>query len=135
MKAACVFLLLAVLGNARADDFVAATVASYHFDRERKYNEQNFGLGWERSITDNAYVHVGFYKNSFSEDTFYALGGYAPLRAGKWKIGAMFGAVTGYRHSVDPMLTASAIREWKNFGVNILVAPAAVAVQIKWRLK
>jgi len=114
---------------------LAATLTSYHFKRDPDYNERNYGLGLECTFTRDWRGHAGFYRNTFNRNTTYAFASNTPWRLGPWKVGYVFGAGTGYTHAVDPVAGGFLIREWKDFGINVAVHPAAIALQIKWRLQ
>ena len=119
---------------AYADDYIVITTTSYHFNREKDYNEKNFGIGAERSYENDWRGHAGVYRNSFDRTTVYALASYTPYRLGKWQVGGAGGLGTGYNsRPVGILVGGFAIREWKTFGVNVIVHPAAVALQAKFK--
>ena len=120
---------------ANADDYITFTARSYHYDRSSDHNEDNHGIGYEKSFNDRWSGHVGYYKNSMAKDSFYALASYHPWMLGKWKTGVSFGGATGYNHPVDPAGGVMFMREWKSIGVNILVTPVVSGIQLKWNLK
>jgi len=132
-------LIVLVLANqkpARCEEYVVMTVRSYHLDRNKGYNEQNWGLGYERKFSDEWSFSSGYYRNSFDRDTLYVFGAYTPWRIAGWRFGSLFGVVTGYDEGrVSPWITGVATKEWGRFGLNVVVAPAAVALQVKWRLE
>src|SRR3990167_5006422 len=76
---------------AYADDYIAITTTSYHFNREKDYNEKNFGIGAERSYAADWRGHAGAYRNSLDRATIYALASYTPSRLGKWQVGGAGG--------------------------------------------
>jgi len=121
----------------KAEDYVVATLASYHFNRSKDYNERNYGLGFERTYEDNWRGHAGAYKNSLDRTTAYVLTSYTPWRWGEWHAGGAAGLGTGYNsRPIGVLVGGFAIREWRNgFGVNVIVHPTALALQIKWSLK
>lgn len=134
------FVVLMLLGigyprKAHGDDYVTATLTSYHFDRSKNYNERNYGLGYERQFDENWRGHFGFYENSKYRTTVHAFASYSPWRVGDWRAGVMFGPATGYSHTVSVLAGGVLMREWKHFGVNVVVNPAAVGLQVKWSLK
>jgi hypothetical protein len=118
---------------AYGQEYVVATTRAYHFDRGRDYNESNFGLGYERRVSENWSLATGYYKNSFSRDTVYLFGAYTPYQLSGWRFGPLVGLVTGYERHPSPWLTGVATKDWGRFGVNVVWAPAAVALQVKWR--
>lgn len=48
-------------------------LASYHFNRDYDWNEENYGLGVEYG--GETYTGVGYFRNSYAEDSFYILQG------------------------------------------------------------
>lgn len=123
--------LMALIASAQT--FAVATVTSYHFDRSKEYNERNGGIGLERRYSDNWSGSVGYFRNSFNRDTLYLFAGYTPIRYRDWRLGVVFGGVTGYDNRVSPWITGVATRDFGRFGVNLVFAPAAVALQLKYR--
>ena len=118
-----------------AQDYLVATVTSFHFDRSKDYNESNFGLGIERRYSDEWAGSVGYFKNSFYRNTVYVFAGYTPYRYGEWRYGVVVGAVTGYENNVSPWITGVATRDYGRFGVNIVLAASAMALQVKVKWK
>lgn len=119
----------------KADDYITFTARSYHYDRSSDHNEDNHGIGYERSFNDRWSMHVGAYKNSMARTSTYAFSSYHPWMLGQWKTGVSFGLTTGYTHPVDPAAGLMFMREWKSIGVNILVTPVVSGIQLKWNLK
>lgn len=69
---------------------------SYHLDRDRHFNERNFGLaGQYRFSTDHA-VAAGYYRNSLGNTSHYALYKYTPLHYGPLNLGVQAGVLDGY---------------------------------------
>ena len=131
--AAC--LLLSPI-TTRADDYIVSTLASYHFNRETNYNERNYGLGWEHKYSEETRTGAGFYKNSFYRTTGYVFAAYTPLEVLGTHWGGIGGFVSGYEEDrLSMMIGVFGTKEWKNAGINVLLNPAAVAVQVKWRVK
>ena len=131
-------LALALFGAAhrvRADDYLVATARSYHFKRDPDQNENNTGVGFERTFRDDWRGHAGVYRNTFDRNTIYVFASNTPWRLGEWRVGYAIGAGTGYAHAVDAVGGGFLIREWRDFGINVAVHPAAVALQIKWRIR
>jgi hypothetical protein len=85
--------------------------ASYHFTRQyhgRNYNEINYGIGGGGMNTvgnNNFGVTATYLKNSFNNDSIYAIGHYTNswLRLGKFtnSTGLMIGLATGYETRYD----------------------------------
>ncbi len=133
-------LLLGWAGEAHAQaqtqtppqTYLTVTLASYHFNRDRQYNERNFGLGIERRLSDDWSVSTGFYKNSFYRDSLYALASYTSARLAGWRLGVVFGGVTGYNDGLCPWVTGLATRDFGGFGINVVLGTAGVALQAKY---
>src|SRR5437773_151483 len=51
--------------------WVNAGLLSYHFDRNKNYNETNLGLGGEALLAPDHALMAGFYKNSEREHSRY----------------------------------------------------------------
>jgi len=130
-------LVLAYHKPASSQEYAVATVRSYHLDRNKGYNEQNWGLGYERRLSDDWSIATGFYRNSFRRDTVYLFGAYTPWQMAGWHIGPLMGVATGYDKDrpFSPWLTGVAAKDWGRFGLNVVVAPTAIALQVKWRLE
>lgn len=119
--------------------------ASYHFDRDRNLNGNNYGLGAEyRFSTENA-LTVGRFYNSDRYYSNYAGVYYQPLQWGPVRFGAVFGGFNGYPHMKEggwflaavPMASA----EWGRFGLNLAYVPTlqnrlygAISLQIKIKI-
>ena len=85
-----------------AQTYIQINGASLH-DRPG-YNQFNYGLGVEQTVTDKWNVAAGWYRNSEWHGSAYAYGRYSVYRNGPWDLGIGVGAVTGYqRMSVLPM--------------------------------
>ena len=135
----CMLLVCAIgwLAAVRADDFLVATCCSYHFER-KGYNERNYGLGLEHSISRDCRLLAGFYDNSLYRQTVYAGAVYAPLRTGQWHFGAVMGVFTGYAPQPEPLAAPVLMWEGEHLGVNLLVIPipqGLVGAQLKWRFE
>lgn len=113
---------------------------SYHFDRGRGFNEQNFGIGLEYEFNKDVSLAVGQYRNSIDRTSRYAAVAYTPLHAGNFSFGAAVGTVDGYyfrNGGFIPMAMPMATYETKHFGVNALYVPkmkdisSVVGVQFK----
>ncbi|PRC91536.1 hypothetical protein [Solimicrobium silvestre] len=115
---------------------------SYHFDRDKGLNGDNYGLGAEyRFSTVNA-VTVGRFYNSDREYSNYAGLYYQPLAIGPFRLGVVAGGFNGYPKMKDggwflaaiPMASA----EWGRVGLNIAIVPSykdrlygAISLQLK----
>lgn len=123
-----------ILAKAFSQDYIVSTVTSFHFDRNKDYNEKNLGIGIERRFSEEWSASTGYFRNSFDRDTVYVFAGYTPMRIAGWRTGVVFGAVTGYENRVSPWVTGLLMRDFGRVGVNLVVAPAGLALQLKWAL-
>jgi tetrahydromethanopterin S-methyltransferase subunit B len=119
---------------ASAQDYLVTTVTSFHFDRNKDYNEKNLGLGIERRFSETWSASTGYFRNSFNRDTVYVFAGYTPIEVYGWRVGMVGGAVSGYDRRITPWLTGLIMRDFGRVGVNIVAAPAGLALQLKWAL-
>lgn len=125
--------LVALIANAQT--YAVATLASYHFDRDKRYREINPGLGLEHRLSDTWSVSAGFFRNSFDRHTNYVFAGYTPVEVMGWRTGVVAGAVTGYEDRASPWFTGVATRDFGSIGVNIVFAASAIALQVKVKLR
>ena len=113
-------------------DWLVFTLASRH--HKRGYNERNWGIGAEYGLTEDWRAAAGTYRNSFSQQTFYAGAMYLPLRYGDWRIGGAVLAATGYDQSPVFLPFPVISYERKEWGFNLgPILPTVVGVQIKFR--
>lgn len=136
--------MLAAGGEALAGDTsLVLSGLSYHFDRTKKYNEQNFGLGLEHRLSEDFRLSMGWYRNSLYRTSRYAGLTYAPLELGPARIGVSLGAVTGYYRDPDRVLALvlPTLMIDGAVGINIGIVPPSkmtggggMAMQLKWRL-
>lgn len=98
-------LLFIVLGaifasTANAGDWqVQIAGISKHSDKRAgsvPWNESNAGAGLRYNLTPELSGQVGFYKNSFSKQTNYALVQWTPLVVWRFKGGVFGGYASGY---------------------------------------
>ena len=145
MKYAVCFLLgmvamVAIQG--KTADWITSTVRSYHMER-KGYEEQNYGIGIERSLFGNTSLALGFYRNSERRDSVYGAAVYCPFtsRWGNWRGCGLAGGVTGYNETVAPLAGGVLSYEGKEWGVNLLILPnkrgdftaGVIAFQVKRR--
>lgn len=136
------FLVTQCLPAHAADNWIAASVTSYHADTHGEhYNSRNFGLGAERTDGNLSYM-AGAYRNSLDRTSAYALVGYAPIELGPFRFGIAAGAVTGYPRlnngHVGPAAVGLIRYESGRFGVNVVLippveksSPITVGLQVK----
>jgi len=132
-----VFMVLA--SPALSQTWLTVTTASHHFDRN-DYEEQNWGLGLEHSLSEQWRVTAGIYRNSFSKTSIYVGGVYSPFAFGPAAVGVMGGLFTGYGDHLQPVLAPVLSLEGRRLGANLLYVPpygdhrGLVALQLKWKL-
>jgi len=125
--------LVALIANAQT--YAVATITSWHFDRDKNYNESNFGLGIEQRLNQEWSISAGYFRNSFDRHTNYAFVGYTPVEVMGWRTGIVAGGVTGYEDGISPWFTGVATRDFGSIGINIVIATSAIALQVKLRLR
>jgi len=116
--------------------------ASYHWDRDKGLNGNNYGLGAEYRFSTVAALTAGRFYNSNREYSNYVGVYYQPLQLGPFRIGAVAGGFNGYPNMKEggwflaavPMVSA----EWNRFGINLAIVPSlqnrlygAISLQIK----
>ena len=124
------------------DTWIAASVASHHFDREGDHNERNWGVGVEHGIAPQVRLVAGAYRNSLYDTSHYAGANWTPLVFGPVRLGVMAGAVDGYNANhgryipvVVPLLSV----EQGRVGANLLYLPrykddaGVIGLQLKYR--
>lgn len=142
MKYLALAAVLAMGGEAIASETsLVISGISYHFERAKKYNEQNFGLGLEHRLSENWRAGAGWYRNSFYRTSWYAGATYAPLAIGPVRLGMSLGVVTGYYKDPDrvlPMVVPTLSVEGGGWGANMVVMPPSkqtggggIAMQLK----
>ena len=111
------------------------STTSYHTRQWARdsLNQDNPGLGIEYHCTQNSGFAAGFYKNSYSRTSLYALATYTP-----WHIslpegfsvaaGGAFGAISGYTRAeapARPLLGAALVqvRSAGGYGINLVAVP------------
>ena len=123
----CLAPCAAFAGTWRMD----ANLASVHTEAwaRRSLNQVNPGLGVEYQVNRSWAYTAGFYKNSYSRRTMYALAEWTPLHLGAaqgWHVdaGLAGGLVSGYRRSevpCEPFAAGAVVR---------LVAPSGVSLNL-----
>ena len=98
-----------------------------------KLNQKNPGLGITYSFAPDWSASAGFYKNSFSRPSMYAVGVWTPLHwrvSQNWHVdvGGEAGALTGYSRANNPAAPFGAavlvrLRNEKGFGANVVIVP------------
>lgn len=87
---------LIIFSPAHAQVSVWGHGVSFH-PEGANWNEKNWGLGVRYEFTPEWSAQVGFYKNSYSRRSEYALAQWQPLAVGPVRLGAFAGYLSGYR--------------------------------------
>ncbi|MBS1992568.1 MAG: hypothetical protein JSS83_18750 [Cyanobacteria bacterium SZAS LIN-3] len=125
------------LENAFKNAWVDVNGVSYHFKRNPKHNERNWGVGLEFPVSDRSTVLVGTYNNSNWRQSNYVWYEYTPWHIGPVKFGLMGGGVTGYRSGMNVMPVAGLAFTGGSdrVGFNIVCLPPVVcAASIKFKV-
>ena len=126
--------------KAHADTWLSATVASYHGNRDRGYNERNYGLGFEHDRSATTRWAAGFYENSHYRTTVYGGLLWLPVQAGPFRFGVLGSVATGYTHAVTVVPLPTIAVESRHFGANIGIVPSlhrsigVIGLQLKAKL-
>ena len=118
---------------------------SYHWDRDKNLNNNNYGLGAEYQFSTVSSITAGRFYNSDREYSNYLGLYYQPLQLGAFHLGAVAGGFNGYPHMKNGNWFLAAIpvasAEWGKFGLNIAFVPSiqnrlygAVSVQLKVKI-
>lgn len=137
------FLGFEVFKKAHAQTYVTASVASYHLDRSKHHNEQNWGLGFEHEVYQDVRLTAGFYRNSNYLDSTYVGVAWMPLKLGDFKFGGFGGGFTGYAIDIKWGILPVMAYERGNWGANLTYAPTTggkdssgvLGLQLKYLLK
>jgi len=126
----------------RDDMWLVMSGASYHFQRDPKHNERNWGLGLEIKLDNDKSIVFGQYRNSIDNESHYGGITWLPYHMGPVSMGGMFGIIDGYRplHGKPiPMIMPFATIEGKSLGLNIMAMPpigdlsAVIGAQLKYK--
>lgn len=138
MRALLAALLFAASPALAGDFWAVATIGSYHFNRDKAYNERNFGLGVEYGMTENTRFVAGFYDNSKYKHTNYVGAVWTPINLGGFTRAGLVGmCATGYADNVMCAPIPTITLEGRRFGANFVIAPTfkdvdgAIALQLK----
>jgi hypothetical protein len=143
MKKVFITLLLMPSLAVAGEWWGVATLASYHVNTEKKFNQRNYGLGLEYQTGDMAYV-AGQYKNSHYRSSVYAMAVWTPLSVGVLHAGGAIGVVNGYpginNGGLGPAAVGIVKLEMQRVGLNLVVSPAVsnnspltFALQVKFK--
>lgn len=118
---------------------------SYHFQRDKGFDDTNPGFGAEYRFSTVASVTAGRFHNSDRQMSNYAGVYYQPWSIGPVRLGAVIGAFDGYPKMRDGGWFLAAIPvvsvEYQRVGVNFAIVPTykerlhgAISVQLKFKL-
>lgn len=118
---------------------------SYHYNRDKNLNDNNYGLGAEYRFNTVASITAGRFYNSDREYSNYAGLYYQPFSIGPVRIGAVVGGFDGYpkMHNGGWFLAAIPMLgyEYQRIGVNIALIPSykdrlygAISFQLKLKI-
>ena len=118
---------------------------SYHFQKEKGFNNSNLGLGGEYRYTTTSSVMAGIFDNSDRQTSRYAGWCWQPIELGPSRFGAVIGSIDGYPHMLNGSwflaVVPTASFEYKNIGANLLIVPGykdrvhgAISLQLKFRV-
>ena len=85
------------------------------------WNERNPGLGVRYQHTPDLGVQAGFYKNSMSTQTVYAVAQWTPLHVGPLSAGAFAGVAT--RYTLPVVVGALATVQGKRWSATVRAVP------------
>jgi len=118
---------------------------SYHFQRDKGFDDTNPGFGAEYRLSTVASVTAGRFHNSDRQMSNYAGVYYQPWAIGPVRLGAVIGGFDGYPKMRDGGWFLAAIPvvsvEYQRVGVNFAIVPTykerlhgALSVQLKFKL-
>ncbi len=118
---------------------------SYHFQREKALNNNNFGFGGEYRYSTVSSFTLGLIDNSDRKTSHYTGWYWQPLGLGPVRFGAVVGAMDGYPKMVHGgwffAIIPTATIEYKNVGANLMYVPSyqdrlygAISLQLKFKV-
>lgn len=118
---------------------------SYHFQRDKGFDDTNPGFGAEYRFSTVASVTAGRFHNSDRQMSNYAGVYYQPWAIGPVRLGAVIGGFNGYPKMRDGGWFLAAIPvvsvDYQRVGVNFAIVPTykerlhgAFSVQLKFKL-
>lgn len=118
---------------------------SYHFQKDKGFNNQNWGLGGEYRYSTTSSIVAGSSYNSVRRTSHYAGWHWHPLALGPIHFGVVAGGVNGYPGANNggwfPVVIPAASFEYKSVGANLILIPrvnnvvyGAISLQIKIKL-
>jgi hypothetical protein len=145
MKKLLTALIVMAAPAAWADLWVNPGFYSYHFQRDKGFNNVNTGLGFETTLTEKYALTAGVFENSDRETSRY-VGVYAmPFKIAGFKAGAAIGAFDGYPKMRNggwfPAAIPTVAFEGRQLGLNVSFIPTigdrlhgALTFQVKYNL-
>ena len=117
-------------------------MVSYHFERDKNFNNSNWGAGLEYRFNTVASVTAGRFYNSDRQYSNYAGVYYQPIAIGPIKLGAVVGGFNGYPNTNNGGWFAAVLPAitWEGdlLGANIFLIPTisdrvhgAISAQLK----
>ena len=134
MKILTIILLLILANNSYSEESeykFNIHLASYHFNRDYDWNEKNYGFGVEKH-TDSVYFGVGYFKNSYNEDSFYLSIGVDTVMFNSVEIGLFSGIASGYsqhNRGVGDFILIGGISISKE-GISIELTPKFISLSL-----
>ncbi len=100
---------------------------AYHFQRDKGFRDNNYGLGAQYMLSPSSSVTAGLYRNSDNYESHYLGWIWQPLPLGRARLGMVAAAVDGYPKADNGRWFLSALPilslDYRRFGVNFLVVP------------
>lgn len=128
-----------------ASVWITPGFVSHHFQRERGFKENNYGLGAQLALSPVNAVNAGTFRNSDDAHSRYLGWLWQPYQLGPARLGLWAGALDGYPRMQNggwflaafPMVSF----DYKAVGVNLTVIPSykdkfhgAIVAQFKLRI-
>jgi len=101
---------------------------SHHFQQDKGFNNNNYGLGSEYRYSTVSSITLGEYYNSIRQTTHYAGWYWRPLEMGPVRLGMVAGAMDGYPKMQNSgwflAVIPTASIEYKNIGAYLMYIPS-----------
>lgn len=118
---------------------------SYHFQKDRDLDNNNWGLGFEYRYSTVNSITAGRFHNSDKQMSDYLAWAWQPWALGQVRLGALLGAIDGYPKAFDgawfPLILPVASVEYERLGLNFTVVPTyketlhgSITLQLKLKL-
>lgn len=118
---------------------------SYHFQRDKGFNSNNYGLGAEYRYSTVGSIMLGGFYNSDRYTTHYAVWHWQPIGLGPVRFGAVAGAIDGYPKMLNGGWFFAVIPTvgivYKYIGANLFLVPSyqnrlhgAISLQLNFRV-